>query len=834
MSNSVKFVKIVTPIALAIALSACGGGSGSSFGSNTGGTGGGTGGGTTETQASSIELSVSSRQLPTDGSSPITITAIAKDANNNAIDGADIIFSVDKDATIIKDATVTIVDDPDSPNSTPLTSVVTAGSIQTATLTPGSRTNQSLTITVISGVTSKSITVEVVGTEVTIDGPQAITLNKENPFVLKLKDSSSKPISYETVVISSEKGNTVTTESNFKTNEAGEIAFNVIGDVSGTDTISASVLGASYEKHIDVSGDEFTLSTTASEEINIDTDAIISFAWLKDGVPQTGKAITLSSTRGVINNQTTVTDASGKASFTIRSSTAGQTIISATTANGLSTTLNREFIATTPAYLNTQADPSLISPNGVSNIIAKVRDVSDNPVKNQIVDFRLDDTVNGVLSGSTAITDSLGRASISYKAGNSSSAKDGVKIRTFIQGHPVVAEDEISLTVGGNALRIVLGEDENIAEDSIFYIKTYGVIVTDSAGNPIQNSAISFTINPTHYYKGFMRVVDTDGDGEGDRWQKFNTVDPSFNGGSIRCISEDFDKDGNLDAGEDINNNGLLEPTNDATITGSGVTDESGKITVEVVYPQSRALWSRQRITAKTLVGGTEFVEETEFDLPILAADVTDIEVGVPNSISPYGYSDRCDTSDNSFSVSVTPRIVNASDGASSNVIENNVWYRVGFINSLGEEVTNQTFNVTSSVATVEMGPNNTFRVSDNDTAIDNSGFFLVFSSNGVDSPLYYQDDDAVTPPPPPAPVVDTTNPTINLAGVNPTVIALNSTYNEPGYVATDDVDGNITGSVTVFGTVDTSTAGDYVLTYQVFDAAGNKGETTRTVRVNP
>ena len=50
MSKSVKFVKIISPIALAIALSACGGGSsGADFGSNTGTGGGttGTGGGTT-------------------------------------------------------------------------------------------------------------------------------------------------------------------------------------------------------------------------------------------------------------------------------------------------------------------------------------------------------------------------------------------------------------------------------------------------------------------------------------------------------------------------------------------------------------------------------------------------------------------------------------------------------------------------------------------------------------------------------------------------------------------------------------------------------------------
>ncbi len=828
MSKSVKFVKIVSPIALAIALSACGGGS-TSFGSGGDDT-------VQEVQARSIELSVSSRQLVSDGSSPITITAIAKNLNNNAIDGADIIFSVDKDATILKNATVTTTVDPDDPAADPVT-VVTSGSVQTATLTPGSPTNQTLNVTVSSGGVSKTISVDVVGTSVTINGPDAITLGKDNPFFLKLNDSSNNPIAFEAVEITSANGNTISTDSNFETNAAGEIAFTVNGAANGTDTIAATVLGASYSKNVEISADEFALSNP-TEEININTGSAINFVWTKNGVPQAGKTIILSATRGDISNQTAVTNGSGVASFVISSKTAGQTVITATSTDGLSTTLLREFVAITPAYLNTQAAPTLIAPNAASTIIAKIRDINDNPVKNKTIDFRLEDTVDGTLSSSTAMTDSLGRASIAYTAGNSSSATNGVKITTFIQGYPGVSPDEVTLTVGGDALRIVLGEDELLAEDEVFYIKQFGVIVTDSAGNPIKDQAISFTISPIGYYKGFMRVVDTDGDGEADAWSQYHTVNPVTNFGSLMCISEDFDNDGNLDAGEDINGNGTLEPTHDAAVTGSGVTDENGKIVVEVVYPQSRALWSKQRITAKTQVEGTEFVEQTDFTLGIISEDVNNVDSGVPNALSPYGYSDRCDTDNNIFNVPVTSQVVDVLAGAATNAIENNIWYTVRFVDALGNVISDRSFTVTSSVATVETGPNNTFRLSDNNEAVDSSGYYIVLSSGGVDQPLFYLDEEAVEPTAPPAPAADDDAPIVTLNGSPTMTLNLGDTYTELSANAVDAVDGvrpiSQMGAVPVDASDVTTTAGTYTIIYSASDTSGNTNIVTRTVTVNP
>ncbi|MDD4924772.1 MAG: DUF5011 domain-containing protein, partial [Dehalococcoidales bacterium] len=78
----------------------------------------------------------------------------------------------------------------------------------------------------------------------------------------------------------------------------------------------------------------------------------------------------------------------------------------------------------------------------------------------------------------------------------------------------------------------------------------------------------------------------------------------------------------------------------------------------------------------------------------------------------------------------------------------------------------------------------------------------------------------------------DTTPPVITLSGLNPMNINQGTAYSEPGYTATDNVDGNITGNVLLTGTVNSSVPGQYILTYSVSDAAGNPTSITRTVNV--
>lgn len=80
--------------------------------------------------------------------------------------------------------------------------------------------------------------------------------------------------------------------------------------------------------------------------------------------------------------------------------------------------------------------------------------------------------------------------------------------------------------------------------------------------------------------------------------------------------------------------------------------------------------------------------------------------------------------------------------------------------------------------------------------------------------------------------VVDTQAPQIALSGKSTVYVKAGDAYTEPGYTASDTCDGDITDSVTVSGSVDTSKNGKYTLTYTVSDNSGNKVSLDRTVRV--
>ncbi|MBU4512725.1 S8 family serine peptidase, partial [Patescibacteria group bacterium] len=80
----------------------------------------------------------------------------------------------------------------------------------------------------------------------------------------------------------------------------------------------------------------------------------------------------------------------------------------------------------------------------------------------------------------------------------------------------------------------------------------------------------------------------------------------------------------------------------------------------------------------------------------------------------------------------------------------------------------------------------------------------------------------------------DTTAPVITLLGNNPININVGDSYKDAGATAFDNIDKGITSSITAVNPVDTSTAGVYIITYNVSDTAGNPAEqVTRTVNVN-
>lgn len=80
--------------------------------------------------------------------------------------------------------------------------------------------------------------------------------------------------------------------------------------------------------------------------------------------------------------------------------------------------------------------------------------------------------------------------------------------------------------------------------------------------------------------------------------------------------------------------------------------------------------------------------------------------------------------------------------------------------------------------------------------------------------------------------VRDAQAPVLTLNGGGKSIISAWDGFNEPGYSAYDDFDGDVTSKVIVTGVPDTSVTGVFDITYSVSDSAGNTASAVRTVTV--
>ena len=80
----------------------------------------------------------------------------------------------------------------------------------------------------------------------------------------------------------------------------------------------------------------------------------------------------------------------------------------------------------------------------------------------------------------------------------------------------------------------------------------------------------------------------------------------------------------------------------------------------------------------------------------------------------------------------------------------------------------------------------------------------------------------------------DVVPPTITLKGEESITINAGTAFKEPGYTASDNIDGDITDKVEISGSVNIYHAGTYTLTYTVKDSHGNEASAQRTVIVKP
>lgn len=76
----------------------------------------------------------------------------------------------------------------------------------------------------------------------------------------------------------------------------------------------------------------------------------------------------------------------------------------------------------------------------------------------------------------------------------------------------------------------------------------------------------------------------------------------------------------------------------------------------------------------------------------------------------------------------------------------------------------------------------------------------------------------------------DTKKPKLELEGKKTVYHSLGTEFVEPGFIATDECEGNLTEKVVVTNNVDINKAGEYTITYEVIDSSGNSTKISRKV----
>ncbi|WP_158089128.1 Ig-like domain-containing protein [Cognaticolwellia mytili] len=595
--------------------------------------------------ASDISLFASSQQIASSGNEEVTLTTIAKDENNNLVEGVAISFMTTSGQIQV----ITPVTGPD-------------GKATAILKTSNEPTNRDITITSESGGISDAVNVEVTGTTINLTGSSSLAINDENSFFIQVLNSEGVGIpnivvDFSLSGVGSEPVADIAIVDSVTTDITGQASFSVMGTSGGSNTITARAVGYSVSHIVSVQSDSFLFSrfdngeqtvspeVTALPDVLLSKDALIELTWTQSNTPiADGTIVSFTSTRGVVT-PSSVAIVNGKAITNIRSTNAGKSLVTASGTSGsvtLSNQLEFEFIAETASTIVAQASPNSIAPNGeTSTISVVIKDINGNLVKGKTIDFSLSGTSSGSILPASAVTDSNGTASTVYTS-NSVSAQDGISVIATVKSEPSIS-DAVTLTVADRELFIALGTGNDLIEsDSTSYNKQYSVFVTDVDSTPQEGIVLKVSAVPSDYYKG-QWAKSLDEEGGFASWQaSYSTTPP--------CPNEDLNIDGILDVGEDTNGNGMLTPGNVVSVLGEVTTDEFGQAIIDIRYAQSFATWVNINLIVSAKVSGTESLAQTRFTLPVLASDVLDENVTPPNTgiglIGPFGQVGSCTNAD--------------------------------------------------------------------------------------------------------------------------------------------------------------------------------------------
>lgn len=632
-------LKFVTWLGAAL-LAACGGGNTLTGTSTPAGPG-------TSTLAS-ISVTSSVASIAADGSDSATITAVAKDANNNFVQNATIAFGTSAGGLAVTQAKTD----------------ASGRAIATLTADNTSPVGTAITVTAASGSVSGKVVVNVVNTQQTITLTTSLPQipsdsSKAATITALVRGSNNQFLSGVTVAFQSTSGGLAVTQAVTDNNGAAIATLNAANDPTNRRiTVTATAGAATATVPVDVTGTKLTISGPQSLIQNGQSGMYTISLTNSGSVGIAGEAVTVTSASGnAITTSPVTTDATGTGTVQMAATKAGNDTITASvlglTATQAVSISNQSFTLTAPAA---NAKINL----GASQIVTLVWTAGGVPQAGQTITFT---STRGTLANTTVVTDGTGTATTSISsatAGPAVIAASGSGVSTqvavdfvattpatvSVQASPttvptqgqstitaVVRDAQHNLVEGqtvnfqlvdstGGSLSVATGVTDIQGTAQTIYTggstssAANGVIITASvAGTPGGTAALTVggqTVflslgtgnsvtapNNAQYFIDYaVQAIDAAGNALDGKQVVFNVESLDYmkgvlfwNGTSYVvpssapvCASEDVNHNGILDPGEDFNGNGKLDPGNVASVTPASVTTANGGTGLVKIY----------------------------------------------------------------------------------------------------------------------------------------------------------------------------------------------------------------------------------------------------------
>jgi hypothetical protein len=455
----------------ALFLASCGGGSscGTSF-ANTCGTGGGGGNGVATVTVTSDVVSI-----PSDGSSIANITALAKDANNNAVSGVTITFSSTAGSLVVTQA------------------VTDASGVAKATLSAsGVASGSSITVTAAAGTVSSTASVSVVNTQQTISLITSLPQipsdgSKSAALTALVRDANNNVVSGTTVIFVSTSGALTVTQAVTDASGTATATLNAGTDPTNrTITVTATAGTAIATLTVNVTGTTLSLNGPANLVLgNSGSYDVLLTSSSGLGIP--GVAVTLTSASGnTLTPAMITTDGSGRGTVSLTASVGGADTI---TASALGLQQQKTVAISTQSFnITSPVDGTKVNLGASQNVTVTWLN-GGAPVTNTAVTFA---ATRGTLVPSTPVmTDANGNATAaisSVSAGPSIVSASGTGVTAQITlDFVAVTPSQISVQAGPAS--VAVGGNSTIS-----------ATVRDAANNLVEGATVDFQVqtDPTN------------------------------------------------------------------------------------------------------------------------------------------------------------------------------------------------------------------------------------------------------------------------------------------------------------------------------------------------